>query len=206
MVLRLLKNEKYCGDLLQKKYRTTDHLTHRKIVNDGAEEQFCLRDHHEAIVSRSQFQAVQEELARRSRLTADRNRFSARYWYSGKIRCGACGRSLTLKRTRRPDGTEYRRFVCRGRLEGSGGCQMRAVRAEELFACTQYVLEAVALDRRAMLGGAAGRMAGLAAAGRHSGEDSAGPPAPGSPKGAGGGGFSGRRLGSCGHASGDLSM
>ena len=151
MVLRLLKNEKYCGDLLQKKYRTTDYLTHRKIVNDGAEEQFCLRDHHEAIVSRSQFQAVQEELARRSCLTADRSRFSARYWYSGKIRCGACGRSLTLKRTRRPDGTEYRRFVCRGRLEGGGGCQMRAVRAEELFACTQYVLERLALDRRAML-------------------------------------------------------
>ena len=28
---------------------------------------------------------------------------------------------------------------------------MRAVRAEELFACTQYVLERLALDRRAML-------------------------------------------------------
>ena len=35
MVLRILRNEKYCGDLLQKKYRTTDHLTHRKIINDG---------------------------------------------------------------------------------------------------------------------------------------------------------------------------
>ena len=38
MILRLLHNEKYCGDLLQKKYRTVDHLTHRKVVNRRAEE------------------------------------------------------------------------------------------------------------------------------------------------------------------------
>ena len=61
MVLKMLRNEKYTGDLLQKKYRTTDHLTHRKIPNDGTEEQFWIREHHEAIVSREEFQAVQAE-------------------------------------------------------------------------------------------------------------------------------------------------
>ena len=66
MILRLLHNEKYCGDLLQKKYRTVDHLTHRKVVNRGAEEQFRLENHHPAIVSRAQFAAVQAELARRA--------------------------------------------------------------------------------------------------------------------------------------------
>ena len=150
MVLRMLRNEKYCGDLLQKKYRTTDYLTHRKVPNDGTEAQFCLRDHHEAIVSRTQFEAVQAELARRAGLAADKGRFSARYWYSGKIRCGACGKSFTLKRTRRADGTEYQRFVCRGRLEGGHACRMRAVPAQDLLACARGVLRAIGLDGRAV--------------------------------------------------------
>lgn len=147
MILRLLHNEKYCGDLLQKKYRTVDHLTHRKVVNRGAEEQFRLENHHPAIVSRAQFAAVQAELARRAELAGERSRFSARYWYSGKLVCGACGGRLTAKRTRRPDGREYLRFVCRGR---GTGCAMRAVPGDVLTACVRHVLGEVGLPLGAM--------------------------------------------------------
>ena len=147
MILRLLHNEKYCGDLLQKKYRTVDHLTHRKVVNRGAEEQFRLENHHPAIVSRAQFAAVQAELARRAGLAGERSRFSARYWYSGKLVCGACGGRLTAKRTRRPDGREYLRFVCRGR---GTGCAMRAVPGDVLTACVRHVLGEVGLPLGAM--------------------------------------------------------
>ena len=136
-VLRLLHNEKYCGDLVQKKFRTTDYLTHRKIPNRGAEEQVFLPGHHQAVVSRAQFQAVQEELARRASLPGEHKRFSGRHWYSGKICCGGCGKSFLLKRTRRADGREYTRFVCRGRLEGS--CPMRAVPGQLLLSCVQAV-------------------------------------------------------------------
>ena len=146
MILRLLRNEKYCGDLLQKKYLTTDYLSHQKIPNDGSEEQILLRDHHEAIVSRERFEAVQRELAERAGAAADKSRFSARYWFSGKVRCGACGRSFTVKRTRRADGGEYQRFVCRGRLDPAGACQMRAVRGQVLLACARRVLGELALD------------------------------------------------------------
>lgn len=149
MVLRILRNEKYCGDLMQKKYRTTDYLSHRKVLNTGAEERFCLRDHHEAIVSREQFEAAQTELLRRGRLAADKRRFSARYWYSGKVRCGACGRSFALKRTRRADGTEYRRFVCRGHWDE--GCGMRPVRAEAVLAAARAVLDQLPLNREAIV-------------------------------------------------------
>ena len=149
MVLRILRNEKYCGDLLQKKYRTTDHLTHRKIVNDGTEEQICLRDHHEAIVSRAEFQAVQAELDRRAKLFAGQERFSARYWYSGKVRCGSCGKTFTCKRTRRSDGTQYTRFVCRGHLDGA--CAMGAVPGRVLSAVARHVLDQLGLDGPAIV-------------------------------------------------------
>lgn len=151
MVLKMLRNEKYTGDLLQKKYRTIDHLTHRKILNDGAEEQFWIREHHEAIVSREEFQAVQAELARRAGMPADKTKFSGRYWFSGKIRCGCCGKSFTRKRTRRANGGVYTRFVCRGRLDGTGTCQMRAVHGEVLLAAACHVLQQLALDGPAII-------------------------------------------------------
>lgn len=146
MVLRILRNEKYCGDLLQKKFVTTDHLTHRKIMNHGEEEQFYLRDHHEAIISPEKFQEVQVELAKRAGLVEERSRFSARYWYSGKIRCGCCGRSFTCKRTRRANGGEYIRFVCRGHLEGTGECTMRAVNGLVIFAVARHALSQLPLN------------------------------------------------------------
>lgn len=151
MVTKLLRNEKYCGDLLQKKYRTTDYLTHRKIINDGAEEKILLQNHHEAIVSRQQFEDVQAELAKRSAATANKSKFSSKYWYSGKIRCGACGRSFIMKRAKRASGKEYQRFVCRGHLDVTVACQMRAVHGEVIYACAQRVLQELALDRDAIV-------------------------------------------------------
>ena len=153
MVLRILRNEKYCGDLLQKKYRTTDYLSHRKILNEGTEEQILLRDHHEAIVSRERYEAVQAELAQRAGAAMDKSRFSARYWFSGKVRCGVCGRSFAMKRTRRANGTEYQRFVCRGHLDVTVGCQMRAVHGPVIQACAQRVLEELSLDGEAIING-----------------------------------------------------
>lgn len=145
-ILRILKNEKYCGDLLQKKYRTTDYLSHHKILNDGAEEKIFLRDHHEPIIGRELFASVQEELARRAGMAGDKSRFSARHWFSGKIRCGICGRAFTVKRTARAGGWEYQRFVCRGRYDMTTRCRMRSVRGEIILACARRVLEEVALD------------------------------------------------------------
>ncbi|OUQ79205.1 recombinase family protein [Flavonifractor sp. An100] len=133
MVLRILRNEKYAGDLLQKKYRTTDHLTHRKIPNDGTEEQFFFSNHHSPIVSHEDFSAVQQELKRRNALHRKGQGCVPRHWYSGKIRCALCGASFTCKCTRRPNGKEYRRFVCRGRLSGSG-CTAPALPGQTLFA------------------------------------------------------------------------
>ena len=49
-VLKILKNEKYAGDLIQKKTCTPDYLTHQKKINRGMEEPVILRDHHEPII------------------------------------------------------------------------------------------------------------------------------------------------------------
>lgn len=148
-VLRILRNEKYTGDLLQHKYITTDHLTHRKVPNDGSQPQMLLRDHHEAIIDRETFQAVQEELARRRGLTTDGKRFSARHWYSGKVICGLCGKTFTVKTTRRKNGKIYQRFVCRGSVSSGRGapvCQAKGISAALIETAARHVLGLLALD------------------------------------------------------------
>ena len=150
-VLRLLRNEKYTGDLLQRKYYTLDYLSYRKVRNEGYAPQLLLRDHHEAIVPRELFRQVQTELARRREMQGDKRRFSARYWYSGKVVCGACGSSFTPKRTRR-SGREYVRLICRGSSSDrhGGRCGMRGMSLKMLETCARHVLAQLPLDRKAM--------------------------------------------------------
>ena len=55
VILRLLRNEKYCGDLVQKKTYTPDYLSHNKKYNKGQEEFVIIKDHHAPIISREVF-------------------------------------------------------------------------------------------------------------------------------------------------------
>lgn len=161
MILRILRNEKYVGDLLQKKFVTTDFLTHRKVKNKGQEEQILFRDHHEAIVDRATWDAVQAELARRSAKQGGQSKYSNRYWCSGKIRCGACGSRFVLRKTTRANGDEYRSWGCHSRVHygrwkrnGQGncvGCNMRMINEKTLTACISFVLKQLDLDADAII-------------------------------------------------------
>jgi len=75
-VTKILKNEKYCGDLIQKKTYTPDYLTHEKKYNHGKEPLVELKDHHEPIIDRETWQAVQRELSRRHRAAGRASSFS----------------------------------------------------------------------------------------------------------------------------------
>ena len=66
VILRLLRNEKYCGDLVQKKTYTPDYLSHDKKYNKGQEEFVILKDHHEPIISRELFNEANRILDERS--------------------------------------------------------------------------------------------------------------------------------------------
>ena len=55
---------------------------------------------------------------------------------------------MTLKRTRRQDGTEYQRFVCRGRL--AGHCDLPGIRAQVLTGCVRQALDALPLNWEAI--------------------------------------------------------
>ena len=111
-IVKILKNEKYAGDLVQKKTITPDYLSHAKKYNHGEEEFVIIRDHHEPIIDRELWDTVQRELKKRNRNGELGAGHSNRYVFSGKIKCGECGASFVSRKKTRKDGSLYKRWSC----------------------------------------------------------------------------------------------
>lgn len=149
VILRALRNEKYVGDLCQKKTYTPDYLTHKKKYNYGQEEKVYIKDHHEGIIDRDLWDRTQEELRRHSPSEERKSRHSNRYWCSGKICCGECGCRF-ISRTRKLQSGKYRAWWCfqksrHGRpkmLDGQKvGCSNRSINERALFTCMKYCID-----------------------------------------------------------------
>ena len=111
-VLKILKNEKYVGDLVQKKTITPDYLTHAKKYNHGEEELVIIKNHHEPIIERELWNTVQSLIQKANR-SGDRGvGHSNRYVFSGKIKCGQCGESFVSRKKQLKNGAFYRRWCC----------------------------------------------------------------------------------------------
>lgn len=61
-IVQILRNERHCGDVLTRKTFTQDYRSHRKLKNRGDRPQSHYFNHHEAIVRRDDFIAVQRML------------------------------------------------------------------------------------------------------------------------------------------------
>lgn len=155
VILRALRNEKYVGDLCQKKTYTPDYLTHKKKYNRGQEEKVYIKDHHEGIIDRDLWDRTQEELRRRSPSEEQKSRHSNRYWCSGKICCGECGCRFISRTKKRQAGT-YRAWWCYQKSRHGGpkmldgqkvGCSNRSVNERALFACVKYCLDLLCNDK-----------------------------------------------------------
>ena len=61
-IVQVLRNERHCGDVLTRKTFTLNYLNHKARKNRGDRPQSLYRNHHEGIVSRDDFIAVQHLL------------------------------------------------------------------------------------------------------------------------------------------------
>ena len=153
VVGRVLRNEKYCGDLVQKKTFTPDYLSHAKRYNRGQEEFIIIRNHHEPIVSRELFDAAQRRIAaHRPQKNSLGN--SNRTCFSGKIICGRCGASYVTRYRDLKDGGRSKYWVC-GEAHAHGkrkehangevtGCSWEAIRNIDAIHIMQMVFERLA--------------------------------------------------------------
>ena len=104
-ILKMLKNEKYAGDLLQKKSVTRDYITHRRTVNNG--EKIFICGHHEPIVERQVWEAAQKRLSGNTvKKSQNKNIFAK------KLVCRKCGGTLVYGHKKQKNG-EYVFFRCK---------------------------------------------------------------------------------------------
>ncbi len=136
VILRVLRNEKYVGDLCQKKTFTPDYLTHAKKYNRGEEDMVYLYNHHEPIISRDLWNRTQAELQRRSPSSEQRMKHSNRYWCSGKLYCGRCGSHYVSRVKRLKNGEQYKAWRC---YEAANYGQPKERRGERVGCCNSHI-------------------------------------------------------------------
>ena len=129
VVMEMLKNEKYVGDLLLQKFYTNNHVEKKRFHNRGELPQYFVGEDHEPIIDRETFDAVQREIAwrtaQRKAAKAKRTATNAKLSASAvepsvpssgnnsreiipltdRIYCGICGKKYRYKVTRL--GTPY---------------------------------------------------------------------------------------------------
>lgn len=157
----ILQNEKYVGDLLQKKTITPDFLTHKKKYNRGEEEMVYIKDHHEPIIDRETFDFVQAEFERKSENYKEtKSKHSNRYAFSGKIECGHCGRKYVARFKKRKDGTKRKTWNCFNKMKNGVphdvngetiGCSNKAIGNEVLECAVLQALNEISNDKESII-------------------------------------------------------
>lgn len=124
-VRRLIFNEVYAGDLRRQKCFVEDPITKNKVKNTGQLPQYYIRDCHEAIIDRGTWAEVQIEMGRRAESA------NTIYPFTGKIKCGICGRFYT-RRSATVKGRKYARWFCRTKKEKGVTCRSHNYSEEKL--------------------------------------------------------------------------
>ena len=166
VILKALRNEKYCGDLTQRKTYTPDYLTHSKKYNHGEEEFVTIKNHHEPIIERAVWNMAQEELKRKSPCDEIKQKHSNRYPLSGKIFCASCGGHFVSRTKKRKDGSLCKAWRClaaarhgKEKTDSAGnkiGCNVAAqIRDEDFMLILQKVTETLEINKNAVMKGLA---------------------------------------------------
>ncbi len=155
VILRALRNEKYVGDLCQKKTFTPNYLTHNKKYNRGEEEKVYLYEHHQPIIDRELWNRTQEELAKKTPSNEQKLKHSNRYWCSGKLYCGICGCHYVSRTKKLQNGVTYKAWRCYEaanygtRKERQGqlvGCDNSSINEKTLLACMKFLISHIKVN------------------------------------------------------------
>ena len=161
VIRSILKNEKYCGDVLMQKTYTQDCISKKQIRNVGQLPMYLVQDNHAGIISRDTFNAVQAEFARRNAGRAPsqklaptgRSCYSAKYALTERLVCGECGtlyrRCVWTKR-----GKKFAVWRCASRVDyGKKYCHdSPTLREEPLQAAILAAINAVMSQREVLVG------------------------------------------------------
>lgn len=116
----MIANEKYVGDIIAQKYYVKDYLDHRVHLNKGALPSVYIKNHHEPIISRKQFERCNVILDLKKRTTL------LQYPFAEYLRCPYCGHVLRHRQLMIQNGGTY---LC---CEGEGACREFVIKSKEV--------------------------------------------------------------------------
>ena len=133
-VKSILKDETYIGNSIHNK-QTNISYKNKKKVRKPKEEWFRVENTHEPLVSKEDFDRVQELIATRRRQQKD----GSTQIFSGLVKCADCGWSLAFN-TNRQNKKPYSYYHCSKNGQGLHQCTMHYIRYDVLYT---YVLARV---------------------------------------------------------------
>lgn len=127
-----LKNRAYTGDLLLGRWFTPSSQSTHSVPNTGQQPMYLVEDAIPAIITREQWQAVQEERARRRSLGAKANWSISTCELTSLIWCEYCGQVYRSSRINYKDGTHSKGWRCKSRRENERPCPSRRIPTSSL--------------------------------------------------------------------------
>lgn len=147
----ILRNEKYIGDCLFQK--TYSDFRFKRHANRGEMDQFYVEEHHPAIISREDFEAVGKLIERHAKEKninkADR-KYQNRYPFTGKIICGNCG-SAFKRKVNYTGKLRYPSWVCREHISHRENCPMKGIREDTIERTFMTVMNKLVFGRKEVL-------------------------------------------------------
>lgn len=143
-VRRILQDEMYIGNMVQGKNRKVSYKD-KAVIALPQEEWIRVRDTHEAIIDKEDFDRVQRMLNGHSKMSPVSGEISL---FSGLLRCADCGHALIKKVNHNPDKT-YVYYRCSTYCKCKSACSAHSIRYEKLYdtvlAAIQKMIE-IAVD------------------------------------------------------------
>ena len=144
---RILRNEKYSGDMLLQKTFRLDHLSKKKQINRGELPMYQVIDSHDAIIDKETFAKVQFEIAHRVARFHYKPQPKKQYLFTSLICCGQCGKHYLRKQANA--GSKYVKpiWICTTfNFRGKNSCSSQQIPESILLDKTAEVLGTTELD------------------------------------------------------------
>lgn len=140
-IFKMLRQEKYAGNsLLQKTYRE-NHLSKRKMQNNGELQMFYVTDTHPAIITQETFDAVQTEIDVRASLSYLANQRTNFSCLTGKIICGNCGHTYRRHERSKQGRWKTHQWRCGTKIsKGISACPAQNVPEKLIFTFLRSIL------------------------------------------------------------------
>ena len=129
-ISRILKNEKYIGDLVQSKTVTTDFLSNKR--EDNFQQKIVIKNHHPPIINKKLWSQAQSILQ-----AGKKTKQTNTYWFSSKVFCGECGKKYT------PYNYKSRLYGlrCHSSCEICGKCNNSSITYSAFIKCINYATQ-----------------------------------------------------------------